>query len=292
MYNSIIEGLSEQKELTTTAEKEEYLQSLKPSVRGLRDAYWNYPIQFDYRNENVQAGYLITYVPHYTDLLYRTLNLTKSKIAEENINTLVCFGSGPCPEIVGFLRYLNKYNIDEYRNIKLTVWDISATEWKWSRDIVCENVVPQYINDWKFNRSVGTIDLSERINITLPEEQSIIVFQNCLNEIIPERHPILKSNIKRIFKKMLPGSYVVFIDLDFWQTLELLTEIENEIIAEFKCEIIKTVTSGGIQQRTTQDNEPRLILDNLLTDRFGETPTGLLPKRNLKYISSLIRKAL
>lgn len=291
MYNSILSGLFEKKKITKSTDKAKYLSSLKEQVRGLRNAYNNYPITFDYKNKDVQASYLITYVPHYTELLFTVLNESKSKISDAKISDIVCFGSGPCPEIIGYLRYLNQFDKEIERDINITVWDISADDWKWSRDIVYDDVVPQYINNWNFNRYVGTVDISKKLNITIDKEKQLVVFQNCLNEISPDSHEILKNNIQEIFDEIPSGSYLALIDLDYSQTLELMTDIEDIIDLNFDCKIIKSVKSGGIKQKTTQKNEPKIITDNLLTDEFFVgTPTGLLPKRNLNYLSALIKK--
>lgn len=291
MYQDILNGLYEANSFINHAQKITYLQSLQKDVRTLRSAFRKYPVEFDYTNTNIQASYLLTYFPHYTDLLQIVLNSSGATIATENINKLTFFGSGPCPEIVGYLRYLNQHNQIENRNINVKILDIAATHWNYSREIVFNKILLNYKMNSIVNQSYADfrIDVPQKINKL--DEKALIVFQNCLNEIQENKHQILINNIETIFDKIPVGSYLAIIDLNNYEQVEnLIVNIENNLKQKFNAEILRNVRQGQITHRTTQNNEPEILLSNLLIDKFGEPPTGLLPKRRIEFIYTLIKK--
>ena len=291
MYDNILNGLFSKKGLISASDKADYLKSLQEDVRNIRRAYNNYPVRFDYTNEKIQAGYLITYVPHYTDLLHYVLTKTGNKIANENIEKLLLIGSGPCPEIIGFLRYLNENASKVIENLKVSIFDIAIDEWKWSRDIVFSEVVPNYPIVKNITRNEGKVDISKIFTYTPNNLNTIVVFQNCLNEISAETHQIFKENANDIVTKLNNGSYLIMIDLYFQQVHELMIAVETDIAAKQNCKVIRSAKESAIEHRTSQINEPIIITENLLIDKFGHpNPNYLLPKRKIKFIYSLIQK--
>lgn len=289
MYNELLNGIYSANNLNNDIAKANYLRSLQEHVRNLRQAYRTYPVHFDYTNRNIQEAYLLTYFPHYTDFLWKTLNFTGNQIANENINELILFGSGPCPEIIGFLRYVNQHN-PQNQEIKVSMFDIAIEDWGWTRHIVYNFAVPSYLNGATCRRSIGTFDLRNPFNIAVDDRKKLCVFQNCLNEIEPATHNNLIRSISSLFERLPNDSYLALIDLDYGQVMDLIFSVENQLNNNFQCSIIKSIEDGPINHRTTQGSEPPIMLNNLLTDRFGGTPTGLLPRRNLPFICTLIKK--
>ncbi len=68
VYNHIVKAIDELND--KSLEIEDYLQSLKPDVRQLRASYRRPPpVYVNYAIENIQSAYLITYLPHYYQLI-------------------------------------------------------------------------------------------------------------------------------------------------------------------------------------------------------------------------------
>ena len=291
MYNQILRGLYNSVQLNTDESRKNYLISLQEKVRNIRRAYLRFPVRFAYTNKDTQAGYLITYVPHYSDLIYFALRDNRQSITINNTNDVYFIGSGPCPEIIGLLRYLKDHEGNTNFSLNINVLDIAIQEWKWSRDIVFSNVVPTYLNGSTINRREGKIDISQDFKVNFNDRKKLIVFQNCLNEIAEQNHYTLIQNVQRLFDQMSTGSYLLMIDLNFRQVLSLISTVENNLLNKKNCNIIRSVNDGEINNRTLQANEPQIILDHLLIDKFGcENPNFLLPKRRLKFIYTLIEK--
>ncbi len=290
MYNEILDGLYANRDIRTEIQKQTFLEGLQQTVRDLRREFKNYPVNVDYTNENNQAAYLLCYIPHYTDLLFKVLNETDQTFFDDDINELMLFGSGPCPEIIGYLRYLNQFDEDEERTINLTVYDISVDEWLTSRNIIFDNAVPLFVNNRVINRKRHELDITEELDFEPTTEKRLIVFQNCLNEVTEESFTRIIENIKEIFEESESGSYLAIIDLDFDEVKEFIVQIEDEIISEFDCEVIRSGNDGTFEHRTTQTHEPRIILNHLLTDTPGVSGTGLLYKRKNNFAFTLIKK--
>jgi len=169
------------------------------------------------------------------------------------------------------------------------MFDIAIEDWGWSRNIVYNYAVPSYLNGATCRRLIGTFDLRNPFNISIDDRKKLCVFQNCLNEIDPATHNNLIRSISSLFERLPNDSYLALIDLDYGQVKGLISSVENQLNNNFQCRIIKSIADGTINHRTTQGNEPPAIQQYLLSDTIAN-PTGLLPRRNLKFISSLIKK--
>lgn len=296
MYQSILDGIFWAKNIPThdVLRKQQYLNSLQNHVRTIRAAYRNFPVRFDYTDIDIQAAYLLTYLPHYTDFLWKVLSIEGNRIANEMPDQLIFIGSGPCPEIIGYLRYLNQHPLNRHQyEINVSIYDIAIEDWRWSRDIVFGHVVPNYTrNGCTVNRRAGNIDISNGFNLNITGNKILCVFQNCLNEIPQSRHNILHENVVRLFNSLPTDSYIALIDLDYREVRSLLISIESSLDGLVNCEIVRSVNNGQIDHRTTQDNEPPIIRQYLLTDTIGNNApaTGLLPKRRLPFMYTLIKK--
>lgn len=289
MYNELLAGLFNANKLTDEVAKISYLKGLQTHVRTLRNAYNSFPVTFDYTNKNIQAAYLLCYLPHYTDLVWKALE-SCDQFAHNDINDLILFGSGPCPELIGYLRHIGEKTPDIKREVRVTVYDKAVEEWKWSRDIVCNYVAPRFLNSSTLKRYKSQIDLRHTWSSKKETEKKLCVFQNCLNEISQWDYETVKQNIKIVFEDMAEGSYLAIIDLWYWQVNNLVTEIEEELKVEFSCEVKRSVKEGQVQHRSTFGYPVELITQHLLTDIPGQDPTGLLPRRNLKFLYTLIKK--
>ncbi|MGZ4044595.1 MAG: hypothetical protein ACXVNM_04325 [Bacteroidia bacterium] len=289
MYNELLAGLFDAHKITNGQAKIDYLESLQPHVRTLRNSYNNFPVTFDYTNKDIQAAYILCYLPHYTDLVWKALE-SCDKFAFSNINELILFGSGPCPELIGYLRHVKEKTPDIKRDIKVTVYDKAVEEWQWSRHIVYNYVAPKFLNNSTLTRFKSKVDISKALSAKTESEKKLCVFQNCLNEISEWDHANVKDNVKAVFENMASGSYLAIIDLWYWQVNKLVTEIEEELEIEFGCEVIRSVKDGQIQHRSTFGFPVELITKHLLTDIPGQDPTGLLPRRNINFLYTLIKK--
>ena len=288
MYEHILNGLYAANQLTTEQQKINYLRSLQPHVKSLRNSYNAYPVVIDYSDANIQASYLITYFPQYTELLTYALSMAGEIIANEHINSLIFFGSGPCPEIIGYLDYIRIFTPNLARQLNISIFDIAATNWQYSRDIIFNQVVPNWLN---VGSSIGRLSPKDlRIDVSfnasnLNSNKKLVVFQNCLNEIEEVNHPVVLTNVEFVYNALPPASYIVIIDIHGYRSvIQLIQTIEDKLANTGTAEIVRSISGMGLRRGTKYSPSP-IIKENLLT---GEN--GLIPKYWLNFNYSIIKK--
>ena len=146
IYNWILAGI---KDLSNSQNNEvalaEYLQSLQPYVKALRQGYKQNCVNADYSEVAMQMAYLITYYPHYVvmtrNILERIDPLNMQAIFSNYAHLSVCiFGSGPAPEAAGLISFIaNRY--PNVRSLVVRTFDIAADTWKVSQDIAKSQVI-------------------------------------------------------------------------------------------------------------------------------------------------------
>jgi len=292
MYQDLLNGLYNVNNITTQQRKISYLQALQDHVKSLRRAFTVYPVAFDYTNNNIQASYLLTYFPHYTELLQVALNKTNATIANENINRLLLFGSGPCPEIVGYLKYLNQHNSNNQRTIHANIYDIAATHWQYSRNIVFQNIIPTLRNQSIINHSANDLRIDNPFgNVNLAQEKTIVVFQNCLNEITEQRHQTVIENFAKIYNALVRGSYIIIIDLsEYDSVISLITQIQQRLSNLPNATVIRSISEGGLNRQSGYADPIPFIREHLLTGIPYQVQNGLIPKRHIKFTYVIMKK--
>lgn len=291
VYNHIVKAIDDLND--KSLEIEDYLQSLKPDVRQLRASYRRPPpVYVNYALQNIQSAYLITYLPHYYQLIYKILLEQDLQIMKSKTDFSAIFiGGGPGSEAYGTVKYILEY-CPNIKNISIDILDINADTWHYSHAALTEFLLPELNgynqvsvkwNSHQFNLvEVNTI----KSNTALFEKADLIVIQNCINEIGLSKYEILEKNVLNIFELLPDFSSLLMIDL----TTSVRSKIAHleQIIENYFSNISKKSTSGNrsASAMTSINHRPSpIIIENLLnyTD-------GLIPRKNLQYDFSLLSK--
>jgi molecular chaperone DnaK (HSP70) len=290
IYDSILNGINHCK--ISNLEIVPYLQSLKPSVKQLRRSYLTKPVYVPYHDYNIQSAYLITYLPHYYNLIYTILNSEGDDIfGNKNSINIGYLGGGPGSEVYGTIKYILN-NCPLIKKVNITVFDINADTWIYSHKIVLEFLIKDLIGyeRLEINWSAISFDLTNPDNIKANEEKfksfNLLVVQNCLNEIAPSKLKDLQANIKSIFSSMTGDSFFLMADLTSGAR-DVIKNIAQMLVSTDKIKYVKTTLNQAYPVRVRSINpSPSLIIkQNLLT---GED--GLIPRANLIYDYSLLSK--
>ncbi len=284
MYDEILEGIKIKNSLKSENELIIHLKSLQEQVISLRQAFRDFPVRVDYTEVKTQEAYMFAYYPHYTELLYYVLSAASDMLDNKCPSKLLLFGSGPCPEIVGYLKFLNKQNLAENIDLDVSIFDISSTDWKYSRDITFNQIVPNYKNghtisnynpkDFNFNKPLGEFTLSK---------PCLVVYQNCLNEIDLAGYGIIKSNFEKLYNSLPSNSIIAIIDFsEYPAVVDLIKSIKTNLSSKNGFKLLKSDT---IIKMPSYQNPTPFIKENLLTGK-----TNLIPKKNVSFTYSLIRK--
>jgi molecular chaperone DnaK (HSP70) len=290
IYDSIVNGINQTK--TSLLGIAPYLQSLKPTVKLLRRSYLNKPVHVPYHEEGVQSAYLITYLPHYYNLIYSILIAEGEAIfgEKETIN-IGYIGGGPGSEVYGTIKYILN-NRPSIKKVNIVVFDINADTWKYSHKIVQDYLIKDIEGSERieFTWTAKQFDLTNpsdiQSNQSIFRKLHLLVVQNCLNEIAANQFDQLKANVNSIFASLPGSSFFLMSDLTSGAR-DLIKRLEKHLEGTGTTRYKKTTLDQAypISVRSINAAPSKLIGDNLLTNE-----DGLIPRVNLKYDYSLLSK--
>lgn len=294
IYDLIVQGIRNKEGLSDDA-LINLLNSHQESVRFLRRAYRSYPVNVPYSRRDIQNAYLLTYFPHYYQLIYKILIEDYPAIfSDKDKVDLVFVGAGPGPEIYGALKYIIN-NRPGITRVNITILDINATSWKHCYDILQQHILSEILLPGvEINFHVCDFDLTSPLDGKNELDVfcicDFIMFQNCLNEIAINSINQLIKNINEIFKLLPLFSSMLLIDLTggTYEVRALMQSIENELMVNHNGIVAIHSVSQSDSCYTMQSvhHRPSAILcRHLLT---GED--GLIPRKWLKYNYSFLRK--
>lgn len=292
MYNQILNGIKFQNNIADDKQLSSYLKSIQSDVKKLRSCYRSTTVSVDYAASNVQDAYMLTYFPHYTHVTHRALNYLVHK---EKVNSLpkvlALFGAGPCPEIIGYLDFVNHYMLSMRGDVHADIFDINMDTWGHSHQITFNYLAPDYYGEVSLNQWIPRkFDLTKESFSFNDNQPRIIIFQNCLNEIKAGNHGAVVNNIVEMCNSLSASSYILIIDLSEYSTANnLISEIEKAV-AESDGELIRGISEGNLKFRSPfPPNE--FIRKHLLTGIPYELANGLIPRSTINYNFSIIKKA-
>jgi len=214
IYNDLLNGIADEVGMSNKL----YLPTLKPKVVLLRNAYRNAVVNVDYSNRELQSAYLLTYTPHYYQIIYSVFLEHLSNFGEnlEKIN-LGFIGGGPGSEVYGVVKYLLENNIN-ICIINIYVFDKYADTWGYSHKIVKEHLIELCnTTQVKINFESIAFDLIGIKAVTgqVPIFNSLhfLSIQNCLNEINSHYYPQLLENISELQKTLRNEAVFAIVDL-------------------------------------------------------------------------------
>ncbi|MBD2280587.1 hypothetical protein [Aphanizomenon flos-aquae] len=285
LYEYILEGLKNSPDFYNPnlhQTFESYLASLQESAKYLWKSYRSTPVEVRYSDPQVQAAYLIRYYPHYVQMTLEILRLSPEIFTfPEQINACF-FGAGPCPEVAGLAQFLTEH-CPETKSMIVKIYDIASEQWKFSRDITKNFIVPRL---WKGDIS-GTVSKFDLCSVNAFEVIAddisnchIFIFQNCLNEIW--NTSATQENIKFLLNRAPLNSFIIIGDLPYEQNRQLIEDIAE--IANQRSDYQIILQSQGIKIRSCI-RIPSLVTENLLTG-----VDGLIPRKNINFLFLALRK--
>lgn len=298
MYQLILKALYLLNNLNTDEEKARYLQSLKPTAISLRRGFNPFAgpnVNADYRSEVVQSSYMLRYFPQYSLIIGLVLDELKNRqisLPFDHEEISACFfGAGPCPEVYGFIQFLNN-DFSRVRKVTAYTFDIISDEWAYARDITEQYLISAIWQGRELELINNNFDLSQADSINkltgIINSSSLLVFQNCLNEINQKLYPNVIGNLNSLVRAMRVGSILMIIDLSSYQAASnLVSQIESSIQTQNSVTILIGLSeSAGKYDAVSLIKElPLTITQNLLT---GDD--GLIPRRYINYHCLVIRK--
>lgn len=294
IYDIIVEGIKTEEGLSD-AELITRLKQLQPSVKLLRQAYRTYPVHVPYERTDIQAAYLITYFPHYYQLIHKILIEDYPSIfKDKNRVKLVYFGGGPGPEIYGTLKFIAN-NRPEVNTVDVLLFDINALEWKYSHNILQNCLLPSIVKpelnvNFGFNHCDLTSPCIEKSYKDILSGCDLMVFQNCLNEIPVASSGQLRENIQSFYNSLPEGGSLLLSDLTggAFAVTSLMQNMEKNIGATDTATLLHSIVEhSSCESIQSVHHLPSAIIRQYLLD--GQD--GLIPRKWLKYNYSFLQKS-
>lgn len=292
IYNNIVQGISEFK--SNSLSIEEYLSSLKKDVRMLRSAYRKYPVYVPYQQKDIQSAYLLTYLPHYYQLIEKVLReQNPDHLAQKKEVCISFIGGGPGSEVYGTIKHIIEHN----RNIKkitVNILDINASNWIYSHKIVGNNLIKELSNDIINKVLWNALDMdltnleSVKSNAHYFKASDLIVIQNCINEIATNKYNELSKSIHTVFNYLPQNAALLMIDLTS-SIRSQISSLEKELKQNSDVkQILGTMSLSHPSKMISINARPsELVKKNLL-----DGSDGLIPRKNLSYDYSYISKSI
>lgn len=284
-YNPLLKELR----LRNDAEDEETfadaLQRLQPYVTRLRESYAASPSRVDFSCEHTRAAYMLVYYPHYIEPLYHILcdlphAVTGSCFSGEKVRATF-LGAGPAPEVLGWVAFLNRHAPQaKVALAHLLDWHVHA--WRIGQEITAYALAPYYWPRGKTLLQPFEFDLLNPTALEQPRLQqairrsSLIVMQNCLNDLLHAREAVLETFL-RILDLAESPTLVVVCDLYFPGVRDLMAEMLDALERRHWGEVVlplqyREVTSGIPL--------PEVITRHLLT---GDEAQRLFPRKHTRF---------
>lgn len=274
---------------------EAWLQQLQKVATKLFDSYRNSEIKIDYDKFEIQAVYMLRYFPYYHIPLQCALEDVEASSGKLSISHLIqnviFIGSGPTPELLGFLRYLNRTG----RSLSLInafTFDLNSEQWKRSRDITFNTLFPLYFPNTTLTSSNFSLDLTSTDCFCSFEKYidscDFSIIQNCLNELPVSKRDLVVDNMIYFSRYLKRGAVFVIIDFVSYGSINRTIDhmIEKFEALDLFDVLAKTSDEGtSYDAYRTRDKLPKILTDNLLT---GED--GLIAKRNLNFRYICLKK--
>lgn len=290
IYEHIVKGVEQYQ--TSGKDLNTYLSSLQSYVKQLRVAYRKSPVHVDYSLEEIQSAYLITYFPHYYQLINKILQEQKLKVFQDKETLVITFiGGGPGSEAFGALKYILDH-LPSVKHICVNILDINADTWSYSHEIVKSNLVSPLYEDniLKVSWSAFFMDLTKKetisVNKNIIEKSDLLVVQNCINEIGISHYDILQQNIEYVYQLLPKTSSFLMVDLTS-SVRYILRKLEHRLVQKYSpFDIMSTLDNVSPSSMVSINAYPNPQVRNYVLTGAN----GLIPRKNLKYDYSLIHK--
>ena len=246
IYNQLLVDLSSSKSIKDI-DLANYLIELRPLASKLYKSLQNDSVSVNYADEDVQIAYVLRYFPVYWEQIFSALTKIYSAKDFKNYSSfnIGLFGSGPCPEIIGIIRFFENLldsSIGDLNNNIFTLpkiihsYDQSNSTWKFSKNtFIHPPKRARAIVDFGINIASGDFDFTKDLKLPTKFQDNfydICCFQNCLNEFhhLSSNH-VFKSNLLSVIAALNESGYLIISDREFKDGLSSAKKSGNEIIS-------------------------------------------------------------
>ena len=289
-YSAILDAIYSAHGVETEEKRRGYLQQLQESAIELWETYRNSRVEVDYTTSHFQEVYLLRYFFPYSLLAPSVLyyHLEDFFHLEDELLVASFFGCGPGPELYGLMQYLRYFQSD-IAMISASMLDIAPASWKYSKNIVSENLLNRTWDPGLYEISEFKLNLAGRDGNFLiansenwVKESSLIIIQNCLNEIPASKHEQILTNVTHVVDIMKHGALILIIERHGYPKVKKLLGNIKSTVKEFEDIQTRHRPAEGSQYIETR-LDLNYVPEELKSDLFSGKRDGLKLARSIEY---------
>ena len=265
-----------------------YLLSLKEPTRRLWSSYRTEQVKVNYDDPLIQASYFLRYCPLYYSSIFAVLDAIKdgyepSESSDYLEYSFMC--AGPGSEALGLFEWLKENfpsELETYNEISL----YDASKWGLPRKVIKQALQKTLDENGGYSINEKTADVNFTKDLFFNTNQKIILFQNCLNEILSTNihRSSLLNNILKMIRDLVRGGLLIFIDREGYKnTIDFFTELE-EILPK-NCRQIFTK-----EMQDQVNSSPPILIPDILNKNLFDWTNGLKPSRKNKIVCRVFQK--
>lgn len=264
-----------ERKLKNKYEVKSYLYNLKDSAKTLWRSYRSKIVEVNYDDPLIQEAYFFRYCVLYHSTVFKVLNFVKDFYEPQTDSQYLEYSfisAGPGSEVLGFFNWIHKnfpQELETYNEI--TLYDKST--WGIPRRVITRALEKKLsiFEGYRINSIHKDIfEFSYDLDDT---NQKIVLFQNCLNEILvsEESKEKIFFILQKISNSLVSGGMLIFIDrANYSHTFEFLNEVETRLGKKSFTQIFnQDFLSQVNESRLDRIEIPELIRNNLFTGESG-----------------------
>lgn len=274
IFEQLLADLKSEFNYKSEKEVTKLLKELKPVMEKLaNDIREREKVRIDYKDHKIQICYVFRYMHIYWHQIFNSFEIIKESnpsffginyccLRKNNSNLnkpaqsqkidipsieIGLFGAGPAPEVIGLIRFLERYKKDienhfhekKVCNFSVNLFD-EIENWEFSRKtFLLSNDKERYISRLGLAMQSRNFDFFNPNDFHSLEENSIDLayFQNCINEFaakIKDR----RKKFQLILDAIRPGGYLIFSDRSIRETVYFLDWFEDCFLNEDQLEVV------------------------------------------------------
>ena len=211
-------------------------------------------------------------------MTYEVLNRHGKDVlcSQNNILNVCLFGAGAAPEAVAIINFINE-NALEIEELNIYAYDIFASTWNFSINLVKNFIIPHLWQSKNFNINIFDLDLCEPDSLKNINQQikssNLFIFQNCLNEL--NKQDIAIANINYLVENIPRASRLIIADLVYNSVTNIKLHIEKKL----------EELSYNLDFRSNIKEEIRLQipLPNAIRQHLLISVNGLIPRTKVRF---------
>ena len=287
-YQKVLNNFFSINGIENLEEVESYLLSLKEPSRRLWSSYRTEHVKVNYDDPLIQASYFLRYCPLYYSSIFRVLDAIKNdympSVGSDYLEySFMC--AGPGSEALGFFDWLKENHPSELETYnEISLYD--SSKWGLPRKVIKKALQESLDENDGFSINENTADVNFTKDLFFNTNQKIILFQNCLNEILSTNIHInsLLKNILKMTRDLVSGGLLIFIDREGYKnTVDFYIQLE-EILPK-NC---RQIFTEEMQQQV--NSYPPISIPDVLINNLFDWTNGLKPSKNNRIVCRVFQK--